>query len=147
MSWRAASYVAGYVRKKVNKREEPYTRVDSATGELVLLEREFSRSSRMPALGRPWVERYWRDVYPRDYVVMDGARMKPPRYYDKWMDAEHDPDSPAVTTRCADCREHQEVMMQVREKRYEEIVDYEDLPAREANHRARVALLNPRSKV
>ena len=130
----SSAYVAGYVRKKVSKKiyPEAYERVDALTGEIVEIEQEFSRMSLKPAIGRDWIQRYWEDVYPRDFVVMDGKEYRPPRYYDKFMDAEH-PD----------------VMMEVRAKRYEEIkevTDYE-LNAREVTHMARVGLFENRSKM
>ncbi len=93
----SAAYVAGYVRKKVNKRVYPdaYVRVDDETGELVDIEPEFARMSLKPAIGRRWIEKNWRDVYPRDSVVIDGFEGKPPRYYDKWLEA-HDPEMAMV---------------------------------------------------
>ncbi len=81
----SAAYVAGYVRKKV--RAQRYQRANPLTGEL--LEPEFARMSLRPAIGRRWIEKYWNDVYPRDFVVFDGRKGKPPRYYDKFMDQEH----------------------------------------------------------
>jgi len=134
LTYGAARYVAGYVRKKVRQRDRPdhYTRVDPATGELVELEREYGRMSRRPAIGRRWIERYWRDVYPRDYVAMGGLELRPPRYYDKWMDANHP-----------------EVMLEVREKRMEELRELSayDLQAMEKAHRARVGLFQRREAV
>jgi len=134
LTYGAARYVAAYVRKKVRQRDSPehYERVDPDTGELVGIGREFGRMSRRPALGRRWIERYWRDVYPRDFVVMDGHELKPPRYYDKWMETNH----PGV-------------MMAVKEKRLLEAVERGDreLAASEKVHRAKVALFQGRSSV
>jgi len=128
----SAAYVAGYVRKKISKKVYPeaYERVNSWTGEVVDIEQEFSRMSLRPAIGRHWIQRYWRDVYPKDYVVMQGREFKPPRYYDKYMDAEHP-----------------EVMMDVREKRINEVQEVSDytLNAREVEHVARVGLFENRS--
>ncbi len=81
----SASYVAGYIRKKL--RTKDYVRANPLSGEL--LSPEFARMSLRPAIGRRWIQKYWRDVYPRDFVVIDGVEAKPPRYYDKWMDANH----------------------------------------------------------
>lgn len=130
----SASYVAGYVRKKVRKKdfENHYTRVDDETGELFELEPEFARMSLRPAIGRRWIERYWRDVYPRDYVVVDGVECKPPRYYDKWMDANHP-----------------EIMEGVRQRRWDEMVELDKytLSAKESIHEARTALFSGRSGI
>lgn len=129
-----AAYVAGYVRKKVSKRynRTHYSRVNPLTGELVEIQQEFSRMSRRPAIGRRWIEQFWRDVYPRDFVVIEGRPMKPPRYYDKWME-DNQP----------------EVMEEVRYQRYldAEHIGDEKLIMKEKVHRARVDLFQPRSAI
>lgn len=132
--YKAAMYVAGYVRKKVRQRDEPefYERVVPETGELVQLHPEFARMSRRPAIGRRFMERYWQDVYPRDYVVVNGYEMKPPRYYDKWMD-DNQP----------------EVMEEVRFQRFKDAVEIGDekLIMKEKVHRARIGLFDKRDKI
>jgi hypothetical protein len=130
----SAAYVAGYVQKKLTNRQNPdaYLRVDDETGELFEITPEFNRMSLRPAIGRRWIEKYWRDVYPLDRVVMKGREYRPPRYYDKWMD-DHHPD----------------IMIQVRLKRDQE-AEYlpdEKLTGMETNHKARNALFSKRNKV
>lgn len=143
ISFGAAAYVAQYVRKKVGARANPdeYKRVDELTGELVDVAPVFSRMSLRPAIGKRWIEKWWRDVYPRDFVSVDGYESKPPRYYDKWMDSDHDG--------CEDCSEHKRVMMQVREKRYLEQKEEEasSLKAKEAHLKSRISLYQARNKV
>jgi len=110
----SACYVAGYIRKKM--RYKDFARANPETGEL--LEQEFSRMSLRPAIGQRWLQRHWRDVYPRDYVVVDGIEAKPPRYYDKWMTQEHE------WWRCWEgCKKHQNIMEEVRNQRYLDAVD------------------------
>ncbi len=124
----SASYVSGYVRKK--QKAKDYNRCVPQTGELKAP--EFARMSLRPAIGRRWIERYWEDVYPRDYVVIDGYQAKPPRYYDRWMDANHP-----------------ELMEEVRQTRFDNA--HEDLPstyqlkAGETIHEARVNLFQARN--
>lgn len=134
LSYAAAAYVAGYVRKKVRVRDSPehYSRVDPRTGEIVQLHQEFARMSTRPAIGRSWIEKYWRDVYPRDFVVVDGVERKPPRYYDKWMDT----NQPAV-------------MADVREQRYKDMqeVSTYTLDAREKTHTAKLRLFSGRHAI
>lgn len=134
LTYAAARYCASYVRKKVRQRDDPdhYLRVNPLTGELVSIEREYARMSRNPAIGRRWIEKYWTDAYPRDFVVMDGRPLKPPRYYDKWMEAYQ----PAV-------------MMGVKEQRLKDIVEIGDekLIMKEKCHRARVNLFQGRDGV
>lgn len=131
---RSAAYVAGYVRKKIHRAESPdaYLRVDPGTGELVEIMQEFSRMSLKPAIGKRWIQKYWKDVYPWDRVVMGGREYRPPRFYDKWLEENH-PD----------------VMYEVRCKRYAELRDMsaEKLEAAEAIHRARVNLFSKRGAV
>ena len=52
---------------------------------------EFCVMSRKPALGRAFVERYWEDIYGDDFdaVVWDGVKIRPPRYYDRWLKENH----------------------------------------------------------
>ena len=38
--------------------------------------------SRNPGIGKPWIEKWKMDVYPHDYVIVNGRKMKPPKYYD-----------------------------------------------------------------
>lgn len=117
----SASYVAGYIRKKV--RNKDFVRANPITGELMTP--EFSRMSLRPAIGKRWIERWWRDVYPRDFVVIDGVEAKPPRYYDKWMDANH----PTL-------------MEEVRKTRYDEAEDLTryQLDSKEAILKSRINL-------
>lgn len=134
MTYESAAYVAGYVRKKVSQKVDPdhYRRVNLETGEVVEVVPEFSRMSLRPAIGRTWIEKYWRDVYPRDFVVVKGKEFRPPRYYDKVMD-----------------ELHPEVMVGVREKRYSESPDYDErqLKAKAAIAASRVSLFGGRSAV
>lgn len=134
LTYAAARYCASYVRKKVRQRDDPshYDRVDPDTGEIVGLSREFGRMSRRPAIGRQFIEKYWRDVYPRDFCVVDGKEVKPPRYYDKWMDEFH-PD----------------IMYDVRVQRYKDLVEIGDdkLIMKEKVHRAKIALFQGRDAV
>lgn len=139
VSYAAAAYVAGYVRKKVRARHDRtrYTRVDPSTGEIVELQPEYSRMSRRPAIGRRFIERYWRDVYPRDFVTMDGREFNPPGYYDRFMDLE---DSKGGTA------ERRMIMEEVRYQRFKDRTEIPDekLIMKEKIHRARVALFQKR---
>lgn len=141
----SASYVAGYVRKKVARKVngDHYTRVDPDTGELVELEKEFSRMSLRPAIGKRWLRRYWQDVYPRDFVVVDGGEYKPPRYYDKLMDEDCGKDEPCFA---GSCEIHKRMMMEVREKRYEEMEDLDEytLNAKRVKHERRIEMYGQR---
>lgn len=85
VTFESAAYCARYVMKKVtgHRSEEAYRTVNSVTGEIHQIEPEFCRMSLKPGIGAGWLEKYKDDVYPHDYVVMNGVKCKPPRYYDK----------------------------------------------------------------
>lgn len=92
----SAAYIARYVMKKVNgkKADEHYRRTD-AEGNDYWLVPEFAHMSRKPGIGKNWFEEFQTDVYPHDYVVIDGRKLKPPRYYDKLLE-QFDPVQMAV---------------------------------------------------
>lgn len=85
VTFESAAYVARYVMKKVtgDPAVEHYSVVDQDTGELVQRVPEFCHMSLKPGIGARWLLKYQSDVYPDGYVVVNGRRVKPPRYYDK----------------------------------------------------------------
>lgn len=126
----SAAYCAGYVQKKLGRKKdsEDHNRVNPHTGELIDWQPEFSRMSLKPAIGRTWIEKYWKDVYPRDYIVVRGQQYRPPRYYDKWMD-----------------QHHPEVMAETRWKRVQELPELLtefELRSKEKHHKAKDRLFN-----
>lgn len=87
VTFESAAYVARYVMKKRTgpRSEDYYRRVDSSTGEIVEVVPEFTRMSLKPGIGRSWIEKFHRDVYPHDKVVVNGMQVKPPIYYDRFL--------------------------------------------------------------
>lgn len=89
----SASYTAGYIRKKIRGKQleaidsethlKPYELYDSETGEIIEREPEFSIMSRRPGLGRDFYERYGEQIRRNDDIVIDGTRMRLPKYYDR----------------------------------------------------------------
>lgn len=72
----SCAYVARYCTKKVTG--------DKAEDHYQGREPEFMTCSLKPAIGRVWLDKYGKtDVFPGDYVVSNGVKCKPPRYYDK----------------------------------------------------------------
>lgn len=144
LTFGSASYVAGYVRKKaglkVSDHPNGYPRVDAQTGEEIFLPIEFSRMSLKPAIGLRWLQKYWKDVFPSDRVVLNGTEFKPPRYYDKaFVDPKHD--FPGISY-----PERVDLMSQVKDKRIAEqpsLTEYQ-LLAKETAHKSRMRLHNMR---
>nr|WAE43878.1 MAG: replication initiator protein [Microviridae sp.] len=89
LTFDSAAYVARYCLKKVNgdASSAHYSRVNGETGELIQLLPEFCQASLKPGIGAGWFDQFaMSDVYPFDEVVVNGARSKPPRYYDKLLE-------------------------------------------------------------
>lgn len=88
VTFESAAYVARYVMKKMTgtAAEQHYQLLDERTGEVIDRVPEFCRMSLKPGIGADWYEKFKKEVYPRDEVVMNGSKFKPPRYYDKRFD-------------------------------------------------------------
>lgn len=85
VSFQSAAYVARYCVKKVNgdNAEGFYQNVQRSTGVLFPVVREYATMSLKPAIGKRWFERFHSDVFPSDFVVVSGRKVKPPKYYDR----------------------------------------------------------------
>jgi hypothetical protein len=85
----SAAYVAGYVQKKVNGRQQEqhyrrYKDLDRSTGELIepyQLEPEYATMSRRPGIAADWFKKYHKDTY-KDFITINGKKQKIPKYYD-----------------------------------------------------------------
>lgn len=71
----SAQYVARYAMKKVKG--------PAAEGHYRGRVPEYATMSRRPGLGRAWLDRYLTQVVRDDYVVVDGVKVRPSRYYDE----------------------------------------------------------------
>jgi hypothetical protein len=80
VTFESAAYVARYIMKKItgDAAEEHY--LNKETGEI--LSPEYITMSRNPGIASKWLEEYMDDVYPHDYVVVNGVKCKPPKFYD-----------------------------------------------------------------
>lgn len=92
VTFESAAYVARYVMKKVTGQaaEQHYEFVDIGSGEVSQRRPEFNRMSLKPGIGAKWYERFHAEVFPLDEVILNGAKMSPPKYYDK-LKAKSDP--------------------------------------------------------
>lgn len=106
VEFESAAYVARYIMKKVNgeKADEidafslrPYERMNLTTGEVFLCAKEYTTMSRggrgcngenLGGIGKRWYDEYKDDVYPHDYVVVNGVKCRPPKYYDGLLEAD-----------------------------------------------------------
>ncbi|QCQ84921.1 replication initiator protein [Blackfly microvirus SF02] len=85
LTFKSAAYIARYITKKLtpgrtDESKEAYHAKYTAEGKIP----EFSMISN--GLGKDWLTKYKTDVYPHDYVLMEGKQLKPPRYYDQLLE-------------------------------------------------------------
>ena len=83
VTFESAAYVARYCVAKVTgfNAKYHYARCDDEGS--YMLNPEFNRMSLKPGIGAPWLAAFRTDVFPRDYVVVNGVQCRVPDYYDK----------------------------------------------------------------
>lgn len=90
VNFQSAAYVARYIMKKVNgQAADSHYEFVTDDGEIVKRKPEFTKMSLKPGIGFQWYEQFKSDVYPHDYVVVNGRKVRPPRFYDKKFKLEH----------------------------------------------------------
>jgi len=71
------------MKKQTGKESEKhYQFSDMETGEIIQMMPEYNKMSLKPGIGAEWYKKYRSDVYPHDYVVIRGKKVRPPKYYD-----------------------------------------------------------------
>lgn len=80
VTFQSAAYVARYIMKKITgeNQDEHYQGIKP----------EYITMSRRPGIGKGWFDKYKGDVFPGDYVVMNGKKVFVPKFYDGLL--EHD---------------------------------------------------------
>mgnify|MGYP000025964551 CR=1 FL=1 len=73
----SASYTARYIMKKVGG--------EGAEAHYSGRKPEYVTMSRLPGIGFNWIKRFLGDVYPDDFVVWKGRKIRPPKYYDDYL--------------------------------------------------------------
>lgn len=84
VTFESCAYVARYITKKIKGDKEL---AKEHYGNRIP---EYTTMSRKPGIGQGWFQKYHREVYPVDRVVLRGREMKPPRYYDSLCQADPD---------------------------------------------------------
>ena len=101
VTFESAAYVARYVTKKITGKLADvirsnglkyYERLDESTGEIIEIQPEYTRMSLRPGIASDWFDKFSSDVYPSDYIVLRGVKMKPPRFYDSRYELLHPED-------------------------------------------------------
>lgn len=81
VTFESAAYCARYVMKKLTGQRK---------SEYGLREPEYATQSRRPGIGKPWLEKWNTDVFPNDFVVLDGVKQRVPTYYDDLVSSSED---------------------------------------------------------
>ena len=132
VTFESASYVAGYVQKKINgdQKQEHYQIVDEETGEYFgQRQQEYSTMSRRPGIAGLWFAKHKNDVYPSDNIHIRGKEMRPPKYYDRLYEIECPGDMERI-------KENRKEAM----KETEHLRTPEALRQAEKTHKARMAI-------
>lgn len=84
----SCAYVSRYCTKKIigKKADEHYSEIDIITGEVFKKTPEYASMSN--GIGKNWYKTYQSDVYPSDFIILNGLKMKPPKYYDYLLEKE-----------------------------------------------------------
>lgn len=83
VTFESAAYIARYcIQKVTGDLAEAHYRVVTNDGVIVDRTPEFNHMSLKPGIGAAWLRKYRTDVFPRDFVVINGVKTKPPKYYD-----------------------------------------------------------------
>jgi len=78
LTFETAAYTARYIMKKVtgDKAEDHYNGKKP----------EYITMSRRPGIGKTWFEKFKSDIYPHDYVVINGKKVGVPKFYDQLLE-------------------------------------------------------------
>lgn len=91
VTYQSAAYVARYIMKKVvGKGAEAYYEGRKP---------EYTTMSRRPGIGKAWFTEFYEDVFPDDFVIVDGRKQSVPRYYDSLYEYTYPSDFESVKFR------------------------------------------------
>lgn len=94
VTYQSAAYVARYIMKKVvGKKAEEYYEGRKP---------EYTTMSRNPGIGKDWFVQFNSDVFPDDFVVVNGWKQSVPRYYDSLFECMYPSDFEEVKRRRLD---------------------------------------------
>lgn len=97
LTLKSAGYVARYITKKINgdKKDEHYQKICETTGEIYPVQQEYATMSNQPGIGKAWWDKYKKDVFPSDDVIVLSSNnyhhVPTPKYYDIQLERENPP--------------------------------------------------------
>lgn len=89
LTFESAAYVARYILKKRTGPDQQlwYEKIDPETGECFQLKPEYQTGSN--GIGKGWFQKYKAVAFPHDFIVVNGVKMRPPKYYKTLLETEH----------------------------------------------------------
>lgn len=78
VTFESAAYVARYCTKKINGQ--------AAEQHYQGRKPEYMTCSKNPAIGLDWIKKFISDAFPSDFIIMNGKKMRPARYYEKYLE-------------------------------------------------------------
>lgn len=87
VTFESAAYVARYIMKKQNAdKTDKYMRYTDDGVYQGEVHPEYVTMSRRPGIAREWYDQFDKDVFPHDYVIHGGKKLRTPKYYDKLLE-------------------------------------------------------------
>lgn len=80
VNFASAAYVARYIMKKITGEKADNHYFDASTN--TYRKPEYTTMSRRPGIASGWFDQYISDVYPDDFIVLNGKKLRVPRFYD-----------------------------------------------------------------
>lgn len=113
VSFESAAYVARYITKKVTGEAGWYDKKGDyhpgATEHYGGRKPEYLTMSRRPGIAKKWFDQFYRDIYPSDFVVLNGKQMGPPKFYDSQYEALYPSEYERLRKKFGDTREFYEL--------------------------------------
>lgn len=83
LTYESAAYVARYNLKKVSgdRADDHYSRISPVDGNVYRVKPEFVVMSRRPGIGATWFDQFGSDAFPSDFLIYEGRKHQPPKYY------------------------------------------------------------------
>ncbi len=82
VTFESAAYVARYITKKYDNPRQPEKEQQHYHGRI----KEYATMSRRPGIGKAWFDKYGKEVYDHDSVIINAKEVRPPKYYDKLLE-------------------------------------------------------------
>lgn len=100
LTYQSAAYTARYIMKKITgpQADQHYQTVNKYTGEIIQKKPEYVTMSRRPGIGQQWYKQHHKELWPDDFIIIKGRKVRIPRYYDQQFEIEH-PEEYAKTKR------------------------------------------------